>query len=120
MAKRRVDLGGGREMLDSMRNNELRAFLDRAEQRGLSVAALVEARDPLRPVRRIQAHLRAFNPGNFLSDASAITDGDIRELIADTLADAHSYLPGGFQVVGIQLYSGHTGELAPYSGQRVA
>lgn len=106
-------------MLDSMRNPELRAFLDRADRQGFSVAAIVEWRQPITR-RHGQAHLRAFNPGNFLSDADAITDGDIRELIADTLADAHSYLPGGFAVVGIQLYSGDTGELAPYSGQRVA
>jgi len=116
MARRRVNLGGGREMLDSMRNTELRAFLDRADQRGLQVAALVRVRHPLRPGSR-EAHLRAFNPGNFKTDADAITDGDIRELVADTLADAHAYLPGGFVVIGIQLYSGDTGELAPYSGQ---
>ena len=119
MARRRVNLGGGREMLDSMRNAELRAFLDRADRRGLQVAALVRVRHPLRPGSR-EAHLRAFNPGNFLTDADAITEGDIRELIADTLADAHAYLPAGFIVIGIQLYSGDNADLAPHSGERAS
>ena len=131
---RKVPLGGGREMLDSMRNNELRAFLKRADRQGLQVAAEVgyvkdygaftEWQRAMRgkgPRPRVRtAHLRAFNPDNFLSDADALTEGDIRELIADTLADAHAYMPAGFVVVSIQMYSGDTGELAPYSGERVA
>jgi len=126
-------------MLDSMRNAELRAFLRRADQYGLQVAAVVDyvttqqAYDEYRrwlrgagPRPRTQrAHLRAFNPGNALHDADAIHDGDVREWIADTLADAHgpsgqSAFPPSAIVVRIQLYSGDTGELAPYSGERFA
>lgn len=121
-------------MLDSMRNNELRAFLKRADTAGLQAAAVVEyvtsfaaftewqrflRRQGPRP-RTQTAHLRAFNPANALHDADAIHDGDVREWIADTLADAHGYIPAGFIVVRVQLYSGDTGELAPYSGERAA
>lgn len=134
MARRRLPLGGGREMLDSMRNGELRAFLRRADQLGLQAAAAVDyvtsqqAYDEFRrflrgagPRPRTQrAHLRAFDPGNALHDADAISGGDVREWLADTLADAHAYFPSRAILVRIQLYSGDTGELAPYSGERVA
>lgn len=114
---RRVPIGGGREMLDSMRNNELKAFLNRADALQFQVAAVVTVIDP-ETGDELETHLRAFNPYSFLIDAENIEGGDIRELIADTLADAHSYLPDGFGVVGIQLFSGDTAELHGYSGAR--
>lgn len=91
-ARRRLhDLGGGRQLLHSMNNRELYAFLVRAERNELRVFALVT----IDADRKIPLWKRGgIDPSHILDELRPARSNDVVGWIADYMVNALGYPPG--------------------------
>lgn len=104
--RRLHDLGGGRQLLHSMSNRELYAFLRRARDNDLRVFALVT----IEPDRKVSLWKRGgIDPAYVIDDLDAANSRDVVGWITNYMVLALGY-PPGTTITAIDLSSGASSE----------